>query len=176
MDRSSATSRGLRRARLRDVLKGVVGLVDEGSSHDVSVRFTRGDVPFAMVVPSLDEPVMYAATSISQAAADLRVEPATMQSDFLSILGVVNDREADDPEFDGLFLVRGDADWARAVLSPHVRQRLSWLARWDVPTLTVGGGKAQIRVPCEVAWAHIREVVHSSLDVLAAVREASTSI
>jgi hypothetical protein len=90
-------------------------------------------------------PELVAAVTMPPGAPRLQLEPQTTGREILAAFGLIADVEVGDPDFDGMFLVKGDYDEAKAALGPDVRKALLVLAHVDIPSLFVGPGLAWVR-------------------------------
>jgi len=115
-------------------------------------RFRAHDVPFV-----LRAQVGYAernayvlvhvviATSVAAGAAPMVLRPQTILHGIGKAIGLVREAEIGDDHFDELFLIEAEPEVAETLLGPAVRRAILEVARFDIPTLRVGEGRAEIR-------------------------------
>jgi len=113
-----------------------------------AARLHASNSPIALLVECfvdperLYEPRVQVATSIARAVRRFALLPETWGRELLRAMGLRTSIETGDEDFDGRFLVEGDARTARTILSVPVRASLLAIARDDVPELRVDSGAA----------------------------------
>jgi hypothetical protein len=90
------------------------------------------------------EPRVRIATSVPRGTPRVRVMPESWGQSLLRSLGLSHAMQTNDADFDGRFVVEGDAAQAARILSPPVRASLAAIARDDVPELLVEDGRAML--------------------------------
>jgi hypothetical protein len=104
------------------------------------------------------------AVRVPPGTAEVRAVPQDFGAELLSIFRMTQDIKLGHPDFDGYFLIQGDPDAARALITPTVRDRLLSLARQDIPTLHVSRGVARL-------WWSWELTPESLLTAIEALRE-----
>ena len=88
------------------------------------------------------EPHVQVGTSVARGASRVVVAPESWGQSLVRSLGITSAITTRDLDFDGRFVVEGDAAQAMRILSPPVRASLIAIARDDVPKLVVEDGRA----------------------------------
>lgn len=143
--------------------------------------FSHQGVPFALRATAysnggeqLTEVPMCLVTSVPRCIPRLLVRHETVLLAFGKALGVKHEVEVGEASFDGLFLIEGEEETAKRMLSPRVQSLLLTLARYDVPTLEIDPPRRR----ASIAWRF--EPAPAALDaavrVLTAVRETDARV
>jgi hypothetical protein len=108
------------------------------------VRLTQHGCPFSFQLLRVDSAIDFVelATSVSRATAAVEVVLGGALDDFKAAVGLLDDVEIGDAEFDALFRIRGVRAHARAILGPPVRSALRMLAGIGEPSLSTGEQRA----------------------------------
>ncbi len=120
----------------------------------------------------LFEPRVQIATSVARGTPRVRVLPESWGQSVLRSLGVSHPMLTKDPDFDGRFVVEGDAAHATRILSPPVRASLAAIARDDVPHLLVDDGRAVLNWSFEPT----ERALDAAFFVLGRVRAADVAL
>jgi len=137
-------------------------------------RFRVGGAPFAMAAAirsfksGLLEVEIGIGTSVARGAPRMSVSPEGVLEALGQSFGLRREVEVGDDGFDNLFFVEARVEDARRVLSREVREAMLVVARFDLPRLTVGEGRAVLRWRFEPDEHAIKAAVRA----LAAVRRA----
>ncbi len=83
-------------------------------------------------------------TTVPGLFGDLQLSPQGFGAEVLIALRLKQDIKMEHSEFDGYFVVKGDVDTARAVLTDEVRASLLVIAKEDIPLLVVSRGLATL--------------------------------
>ena len=113
-----------------------------------------------------------AATSLPRSAPELTVRPLTFIHGFTTVLRIHRDRRIGDGEFDNRFLVLGDAEVARRMLTKPLRTALLRVAAFDVPRLEIGEGLGRITF----RWDVEPKTLLAAIDVLVLLRQIKTAV
>lgn len=143
--------------------------------------FTHRGAPFALRATAhtngsgqLTEVPTCLATSVPRGIPRLLVRHETVLLAFGKALGVKREVELGDPSFDGLFLVEGEEEAARRMLSPRVQSQLLALARYDIPKLEIDPPRR--RASIEWSFEPAPAALEAALRVLMAIRETDARV
>ncbi|MBX3268665.1 MAG: hypothetical protein KF729_00295 [Sandaracinaceae bacterium] len=131
-----------------------------------SARFRAREAPIDLTIAigkkENDSSVFATVETTVAPAAVLRLDPEGILEDLLETLGLRREVELGDPSFDPVFLIRGDAPSARALLTADVRRALLAVNAQANLRATVRDGLARIRCA-----AQTREVFARMIEVAA---------
>ncbi len=125
--------------------------IQQLNEFDWSARFHAFGAPFSVLAQfgledSRGKPEirMTVATTVAPGTPRLKLRPETLVHAVAKPLGIVREVEVGDEHFDGMFLIETDPDAARRMLTPLVRRALLDVAHYDVPTVLVSEGIAEL--------------------------------
>jgi hypothetical protein len=105
-------------------------------------------------------------TTVPRLLGACRISSRSVLKELLISLRLLHPITTGDPSFDDFFVVGGDVETAKAILSPWVRMHLVDLAWNAAPTLTIGEGEARL----ERRWTADIQSIRSALAALRGVR------
>jgi hypothetical protein len=143
-----------------------------------AARFQALETPIALLVECFVrsdrpmEPGVRVATSVPRGAARVRVAPDSWGESMMRSLGLSSAIVTRDPDFDGRFLVDGDAGQVSCLLTAPVRSGLLAIAKDDVPELVVEDGSAVL------SWSFepTERSLEAAFSILARVRAADVAL
>ena len=136
---------------LREIDQEAQVTVVSRRSFVLDARFHHHAVPVVLRVQPFvggqnnGELELVMATTVRRSTPALDLRPLAWLHSLTTMLGVHRDVFVGDDDFDNRFLVQCEADQAPRLLPPTVRSELLRIAKFDVPSLVVGEGKAVLR-------------------------------
>ncbi|UQA60204.1 hypothetical protein [Polyangium aurulentum] len=149
--------------------------IERLNEFDWRARFRAFGAPFSVLAQlGFDsnrgpaEIRMTVATSVAPGTPHLRLRPETLVHGIAKPLGIVREVEIGDEHFDSLFLIETDPEAAQRLLTKPVRRALLEVAHYDVPTLLVGYGVAEINFRFEPTERSLRGATIALAEIRAA--------
>lgn len=118
-------------------------------------------------------------TSAPLGTNELVLAPQFARHTIGKAFGLVADVEIDDPDIDTAFLIRGDSDFARAVITADLRDKLVAFSRFDVPKLTFEPGRISMTWRYDTSFELFvlaTGVLRAARNAVIATREATPNV
>jgi hypothetical protein len=154
---------------------GEAPLIHRFNEYDWLAQFRAFGAPFSVLAQlglqsgrGPTEVRMTVATSVAAGTPRLRLRPETLVHNIAKPLGIVREIEIGDENFDSLFLIETDPDTARRMLTQPVRRALLEVAHYDVPTVLVGDGVAELHFRFEPTERSLRGAARALAEIRAA--------